>query len=84
MTLHTWGRLLKKAGIVDLHFHDLRRYFNKEVLRNQLSLTPEEAGWYIGNSGETNLKHYSPIVEETMDLKISQLGTPQFLKVTEK
>ncbi len=66
----SWATILRKAGVEDLHLHDLRRFFNRVILQERLGFTPEEAGCYIGNSREVNIEHYSPISADTLSKKI--------------
>jgi hypothetical protein len=66
-----WSTIRKKANIEYLKLHDIRRFFNRCILQEKLGFSPLEAGCYIGNSEEVNLKHYSPISPETLDRKIN-------------
>jgi integrase len=62
-----WTSVRKKAGVTDMVFHDIRRFFNRTILQEELGLTPEYAGRYIGNSKIVNMEHYSPISNDYLD-----------------
>lgn len=67
----SWTTIRKRAGVKDLHLHDLRRFFNRVILQERLGFSPEEAGRYIGNSEEVNRQHYSPISAESLERRIN-------------
>ena len=70
----------EKAGIDDLRFHDLRRFFNRQILHERLRFTPEEAGQYIGNSAEVNRQHYSPIYADVLEKLFGKKSFTELLK----
>lgn len=75
-----WKNICESAGIKDLQFKDLRRYFNKRVLQDRLGFSLQEAGWYIGNSKTVNEEHYSPISPDLIAYKLAKRENTSLLE----
>lgn len=67
----SWDTLKRNAGVQDLQLKDLRTYLN-HLLKTQYMFSSKEAGSYLGNSEEVNDKHYTPVSDISIQMKMSQ------------
>lgn len=66
-----WDTLKRNAGVTNLQLKDLRTYLN-HLLKTRFMFSGKEAGAYLGNSEEVNNKHYTPVSDISIQMKMSQ------------